>query len=100
MHVFGCYVGDGSDRPKTLLYVGRANSHNGDYEIHGLQVDGSVTNLRLVEHGKYVFRVRIDGNAGFASQLASPCVLAREGATPYADVKIDCLGTQWPEVKK
>jgi hypothetical protein len=96
--VFGCYVGvsDGA----TLLYIGRSNDYVGDYEIHSLQVDGSAKNLKLVDYGKFAFRVRIDGNVGFASQLADPFVVMREGPTKYADVKIDCRNAQWPELGK
>ena len=91
--VFGCYLGvsDGG----TLLYIGAANDHVGDFEIHGLQVDGSVKQLKLLDYGKYAFRVRIDGNVGFASQLADPFVVMREGPTKFADVKIDCRNAQW-----
>ncbi len=101
LFVYGCYVGSESgNAPKTLLYVGRANDHNGCYEIHGLQVDGGTNNIRLVDHGKYVFRVRIDGKVGKASQLADPFVWARDGETPFADIKLDVRNAVWPEVKK
>ncbi len=99
LNVYGCYVGgDNSGKPLTLLQIGRSNDYGGCYEIHGLQVDGSIKNLRLVDYGKYAFRVRIDGNVGFKTQLADPFVVARDGPTQYADIKLDVRNAQWPEV--
>ena len=70
--------------------MGRANAYTGDYEIHSLQYVGFVSNLRLVDLGKYVWRVRVGGTVGNLAHLASPPGVARGGAKPYADVKIDC----------
>ncbi len=91
LNVYGCYVGgDNSGKPLTLLQIGRSNDYGGCYEIHGLQVDGSIKNLRLVDYGKYAFRVRIDGNVGFKTQLADPFVVARDRpAQDIADIKLD-----------
>ncbi len=100
LHVYGCYVGGGGDALKTLLYVGRATDHNGDYEIHGLQVDGGMKNVRFVDHGKYVFRVRINGSVAFTNQLAEPIVVARDGETPFADIRIDARAAAWPKEMK
>lgn len=91
--VYGCYLGGSTGA--ELLHIGRSNDHVGCYEIHGLQVDGAVQNLALLSHGEFAFRVRIDGNVGFASQLADPFVVMREGPTKFADVKIDCRNAQY-----
>lgn len=96
LQVFGCYLA-GNPGQQTLLYVGRADDYTGDYEIHGFQADGSVKNLRLVDHGKYVWRVRIDGHIGFAQQLSDPFVVSRDGPSAWNDdVRIDCKNAQWP----
>lgn len=100
-------MSDTSERLQTLLYCGRQNDDNGSFDIHGLQVDGSVKNLRFVDHGKYVFRVRITGNVGKESQVAEPMVVAHEplsfdqktGKPLWVDVRVDCKCAQWPIVK-
>jgi hypothetical protein len=96
LNVYGCYVGQSSGG--TLLYVGRSDSGSGSYEIQGLQVDGNAKRLRLVNHGKYAHRVRISGSySSAAGPPAEPLVLARDGTSRYADVRIDCTnGVRWP----
>jgi hypothetical protein len=95
LNVYGCYIGqcDGA----TLLYIGRSDSNGGAYDIQGLYVDGNAKNLRLVDHGKYAHRVRISGAFSKTATAAEPLVLERDGASPFAEVRIDCTnGIQWP----
>ncbi len=94
LNVYGCYWG--LNRDATLLYIGKATSNNGSYEIHGLHVDASAENMRLVDHGKYAHRVRVSGNVASGATLADPPVLQREGPSRYADVRVDCTGVRWP----
>lgn len=91
--VFGLYVG--ASRDATLLRVGTSGANAGCFEIYGLKVDGSAKNLRLVEHGQFVHRVRIQGHVGSSATLAKPMVLARE-PSPTKDIQIDCFNAQWP----
>jgi hypothetical protein len=96
LSVFGCYFAPNHPEP-TLLYVGRSTSNNGNFEIRGLQVDGSTRNLRVVNHGKYAHRVRVSGNIARGATLAEPVVLARDGPSPFADVRIDSTHLRWPK---
>jgi hypothetical protein len=97
LHVFGCYLGgDLTGKLQTLLYVGRANESNGDFLIMGVQSDQSVKRLRLVDHGTYVFQVRLGGNLPFPANLDAQYVFAHDGPTPFADIKSDVRNAPWP----
>lgn len=89
LNVTGMYVGGGTP-DQTLLHIGKANDYVGNFDIHGLQVDGTVKGLTLVNHGQFAMKVRIDGgNIRKADQLACPMVVERDGFTKYADIDID-----------
>lgn len=92
LHVCGMYAG--GSRDATLLYVGRSNDHVGRYQIDGLQIDGAVKNLTLVSHGQFLFDCRISGQIGFAAQLAAQPIVAREGPSRWANVRVD-LGSDY-----
>jgi len=96
LNVFGIYLGDSINR--TVLSIGKATCNNNDFVIRGLEIDGSVVGMRLVEHGQYVGRVRIDGHVPCGATLADPFVLARPDEKPSnnADIVIDMNGAKWP----
>lgn len=96
LEVFGLYVSNTSYATSTLLRIGRPNFHNDGFVVRGLEVDSAARGLRLVEHGQYAGRVRIDGHIGGGATLADPIVAARsdERPTTDADILIDMRGAK------
>jgi len=95
LHVYGCYIGgNGSGNLQTLLAITRANDSNGYFAIQGLQQDGSVNNLKLVDAGKYGGNVDIEGHTIWG-KLANPYVTLAAG-DQFSHVKVGCWNSPWP----